>query len=165
MDCRIAATLRSLRQSILLIGYDSAFQGDGGVGQKLARQVARWGMPNVNAIAVQQLSPELIDWLSEVDIAIFVETYPGSTGQEVQVYSVEPSSISSTGGYWCEPQKLLTMTQALYYHAPKAWWIAIPRIATETTVSDYSDCQIDLEMALEQIEDLLKTARTEPCLR
>ncbi len=76
MDCHLTTPPRSLNQSILVMGYGNMLRSDDGVGQQVARAVAKWEIPNVDAIAVHQLTPELAERLTKTDIAIFVDAYP-----------------------------------------------------------------------------------------
>ena len=58
MDCHLAATLKRLNRSLLVIGYGNPLHRDDGVGQDVAKQIAAWRLPNVEAIAAMaQLPP------------------------------------------------------------------------------------------------------------
>jgi len=98
MNCHLAATLKSLRRSVLVIGYGNPLRCDDGVGQQIAKAVATWGIPNVEAIAVHQLTPELAEKLVTVDLAIFVDVYPVLADQEVQVRPLEPAESGMPQG-------------------------------------------------------------------
>ena len=165
MDCHLAATLKSLHQSILVIGYGSPLRSDDGVGQEIAKRVAAWGMPNVEAIAVHQLTPELVELLAKVDIAIFIDAYPATADQEIQVRPLEPAESGITSGHWCEPQVLLAMTQALYSKHPQAWWVMVPGINFELGECFSVIANQGMEAALQEIEQLMQSIRTELCMK
>jgi hydrogenase maturation protease len=165
MDCQLATTLKSLHQSVLVIGYGNPLRSDDGVGQQMAQAIAGWELPKVEAIAVHQLTPELVEPLSMVDLAIFIDAYPADTLQNVQIRLLEPAKSGITAGHWCEPQVLLALTQALYNYQPQAWWMMVPG-----TSFDLGEClspvaQQGMEAALQETEHLIKVARTEPCMK
>jgi hydrogenase maturation protease len=100
MSRHLAATLKSLHRSILVIGYGSPLRSDDGVGQQIVKAIAAWGLPNVEAIAVHQLTPELVEPIATVDIAIFIDAYPATVDQEIQVRSLEVAQSGLTSGHW-----------------------------------------------------------------
>ncbi|XGV97904.1 MAG: hydrogenase maturation protease [Leptolyngbya sp. BL-A-14] len=165
MDCHLAATLKSLRHSILVIGYGNLLRRDDGVGQQIAQQVARWGMPNVEAIAVHQLTPELVEPLSMVDLAIFVDACPTTAVPEIQVRPLELARSGMISGHWCEPQLLLAMTHLLYNYYPQAWWVMVPGVDFELGEGLSLIAKQGMEEALQEIEQLIHAARVEPCMK
>lgn len=165
MNCHLAATVKSLHRSVLLIGYGNPLRCDDGVGQEIAKQVAAWGMPNVEAIAVHQLTPELVEALAKVEVAIFVDAYLATVDQEVQVRSLEVARSGMTLGHWCEPQVLLAMTQVLYSRHPQAWWVMVPGVDFELGDLLSPMARQGMESALQHIEYLIQSARTELCMK
>lgn len=152
MDCHLAATLKNLHQSILVIGYGNPLRCDDGVGQQIAKVVAAWEMPNVAAIALHQLTPELVELLAMADSAIFVDAYPAATEQDIQVRPLELAASGMTSGHWCEPPVLLAMTQALYGYHPQAWWVMMPGVNFELGECLSPVANQGIEAALEEIE-------------
>lgn len=165
MDCRLAATLKSLHRSILVVGYGNPLRRDDGVGQETAKQIATWEMPNVEAIAVHQLTPELAEPLARVEVAIFIDAYPATAEQNIQVRPLELAKSGKTSGHWCEPQVLLAMTQALYDGHPQAWWVMVPGVDFGLGDSLSPVAKQGIESALQHIEQLIQSARTEPCMK
>ncbi len=111
---------------VLVIGYGNTLRNDDGVGQAVVERVKAWALPHVQVLAVHQLTPELAEPLSNVDLAIFVDAYPADFGGEVQVYPLEPASSGWTMGHTSAPKGLLAIAQALYNYHPQAWLVAIP---------------------------------------
>ena len=157
MDCHLAATLKSLHRSLLVIGYGNPLRCDDGVGQEVARQIAAWELPNVEAIAVHQLTPELVELLAKVDIAIFIDAYPATADQEIQVRPLKPAGSGMTSGHWCEPQVLLAMTQALYGAHPQAWWVMVPGVDFELGDSLSPIAKQGIESALQRFSIMCGT--------
>jgi hydrogenase maturation protease len=165
MDCHLAATLKNLHRSLLVIGYGNPLRSDDGVGQQIAKQVAVWGIPNVEAIAVHQLTPELVEPLARVELAIFIDAYPATTNQEIQVRPLELAKSGMTSGHWCEPQVLLAMTQALYGSHPQAWWVMVPGVNFELGECFSTVAEQGIEAALQDIEHLITSVRLELCMK
>lgn len=163
MNDHLAATLKSPHHSVLVIGYGSPLRSDDRVGQDIARAIANWRIPNVEAIAVHQLTPELAEKLAKTDIAIFVDAH-GST-EAVQVHPLVLAQSGITRGHWCEPPILLAITQALYGIHPKAWWVTVPGENFELGECLSAIAKQGIATALTTIEHLIQTARTKPCMK
>jgi hydrogenase maturation protease len=108
----------------LLIGYGNSLRGDDGVGPRVAEAVAGWNRPGLQAIAVQQLLPELAASLATVRRVILVDASVDT--ETVQIQSLRPSPIESALGHAPEPCWLLSLTAQLYDRCPEAWLITIP---------------------------------------
>lgn len=156
MNCNLAATLKTLCHSILVIGYGNELRGDDGVGQLVARIVEGWGVPNLRSLAVHQLTPELTEELVTADCVIFVDAYPASPEQGVQVFRIEPTHSVSTMGHTSDPQMLLAIAQALYSYNPQAWWIGIPAVNMELGEQLSPITEQGMADALDEIDRLIR---------
>jgi hydrogenase maturation protease len=108
----------------LVIGYGSELRGDDAVGQLVARAVAGWGLPEVRALAVHQLTPELAPELAAARLALFVDA--GETaGGGWEARPIAAKSLPITSAHSGDPRALLALTHALYGHAPRAWLVTI----------------------------------------
>lgn len=165
MDCHLAASLKSLRRSILVIGYGNPLRSDDGIGPQVAREVAGWGMPDVEAIAVHQLTPELAESLASVNLVIFIDAYPATPEQDLQVCALEPAESGTPSGHWCTPQVLLAITQALYDHCPQGWWVIVPGVNFDLGEGLSPVATQGVATALQEIKYLMHSARTEPCTK
>ncbi len=165
MDCRLAATLKSLRQPMLVIGYGNSLRCDDGVGPQIARAVAAWEIPNVTTIAVHQLTPDLVEAIARADGVIFIDACAVAETPDIQIRPLTLAEAGMTSGHWCEPHVLLAITQALYGYHPRSWWVMVPGVNFELGESLSPVAQQGIEAALEAIEQLIKTARTEPCTK
>ncbi|WP_199336959.1 hydrogenase maturation protease [Oscillatoria sp. FACHB-1407] len=151
--------MNTVNQTILVIGYGNSLRGDDGVGPHIASHVATWKIPHVEAIAVQQLTPDLAERLIEVDLVIFVDANLTHT-KTVQVCPITISDSGMVTGHWCEPSILLAITQALYGHHPKAWWVTVPGSNFDLGETFSALIQQEINVALEAIHHLIQTART-----
>ncbi len=150
---------------ILVIGYGSPLRSDDVVGQQIAEAVAAWKIPHVQAIALHQLTPELAEQLAGVEMVIFVDAYPASTAEQgVQVRPLQVGNSAITTGHWCEPPELLAITEALYGSHPQAWWVMVPGIDFELGQNCSAPAKQNIQIALQQIQQLIQIARKEPCM-
>lgn len=156
MSCYLTATLKTLRESILVIGYGNELRGDDGVGQRVARAVEEWRVPNLQSLAVHQLTPELAEELAVVDRVIFVDAYTEVIKPEVKVCRLEPANSVAATGHTSDPEMLLAIAQALYNAAPQAWWIGIPAVNFELGNEFSPITEQGMEEALEEIDRLIK---------
>jgi hydrogenase maturation protease len=114
------------RGPILVIGYGNVLRGDDAVGPQVAAAVARWGLPDVQALAVHQLTPELAEPLAAARLAVFVDARPARAGGAVNVQQLRPADSPATLGHTCDPHVLLALARALYGGHPPAWWVTLP---------------------------------------
>lgn len=115
----------------LLIGYGNELRGDDSVGPRLARAVAARGLPNVLALDVHQLTPELSETMSRAARVLFVDArHPDSgPGEAVILEPLLPEVTQFTTGsltHFTDPAGLLALARILFGHAPPAWLLTIP---------------------------------------
>lgn len=145
---------------VLAIGYGNDLRRDDGVGQRVADAVASWGLPQVRSLSEHQLTPELAEPLSQVDLAIFIDAYPATEEQGLQVVkldgddSMSPQSL----GHSSDPSSLLILAKTLYGKAPQAWLVAIPGMDFEFGDTFSSVTERGMAEALVAIAQLIETA-------
>lgn len=127
----MSAPAPAARPIALVIGYGNELRGDDAAGPRVAREVERWGLPHVRALALHQLTPELAPLLAgpEVGAAIFIDAYAArSRAAEVpiRVQRIAPHAERQLGGHSGDPRALLALAELLYGRAPPAWWVKIP---------------------------------------
>lgn len=120
--------------SIIVIGYGNPLRGDDGVGQRVAEVVSGWGLPNVRALIVQQLTPELAEPLAAADLAIFVDADVARPGGTTRAWPLEPAAVPIAIGHTGDPPFLLSLARIAYGCHPRAWSITIP--ATNIAMSE-----------------------------
>jgi hydrogenase maturation protease len=109
----------------LVIGYGNELRRDDGVGPCIARAVADWGLPDVCALAVHQLTPELAEALAGAREVFFVDAAAGAD-VAVQVHPVPPDAGSLPLGHISSAAELLALAEALYGRRPRAWLVSVP---------------------------------------
>lgn len=123
-------TPKEFDYDFLIIGCSNDRCGDNAVGQRVATVVETWDLPEVRAIAVSQLIPELTTELSKTNYVIFVDACGRQNVSTVQldpivVYDQPPSSMAFAAHSY-DPLALLNLTQRLYNYHPQAWLLQIP---------------------------------------
>jgi hydrogenase maturation protease len=142
---------------VVLIGYGNELRNDDGAGQRVARAVADWRLPGVQAVAVHQLTPELVVLLADAARAIFVDASPGewSGGCELQ-----PAEAGGAMGHVSDPRELLALTQALYGRWPPSVLVTVPAGNLDFGEQLSAVAERGLEEALRQVARLLGVAET-----
>ena len=145
--------------AILAIGYGNDLRRDDGVGQRVAEEVASWGLPKVRSLSQHQLTPELAEPLSEVDLAIFIDAYPATEEQGLQVVKLNgDDSISpQTLGHSSDPSSLLILAKTLYGKSPQGWLVAIPAMDFEFGETFSAMTEQGMAEALVAIAELIET--------
>jgi hydrogenase maturation protease len=109
---------------VLVIGYGNDLRGDDGAGPRVAAEVAAWGWPGVEALAVHQLTPELAEPLSRAGRAVFVDAAVG--GEGVAARQLGPVPARGGLGHASDPAGLLALARAVFGRCPEAWLLAVP---------------------------------------
>lgn len=110
----------------LVLGYGNALRGDDGAGPELAARVAAWNLPEVTALAVPQLTPELAAHLAGCDGVVFVDARAGGEEVELTPLRVEPQPADP--GHLGRPAGLLALAHSVYGATPAAWVLTMPGV-------------------------------------
>lgn len=152
----IDSRIKTQPNSTLVIGYGNDLRGDDGVGQQVAHIIESWELPNLRSLAVQQLTPELVEELATVARVIFIDAYPANSEPAVKVYHLEPASDETPIGHTSDPRTLLALTQALHNYHPSAWLVTIPGVNFELGETLSPVAEQGLCEALEEIDYLIR---------
>jgi hydrogenase maturation protease len=109
---------------LLVIGFGNELRGDDGVGPRVARLVQSWGRPDVRAMAVPQLVPELAAELAAAERVMFVDAAVGT--RRVLATRVEADCDYSTQGHVSTPGRLLALTGQVFGRNPQSWLVTVP---------------------------------------
>ena len=154
-----------LMADCLVIGYGNTLRSDDAAGQRVAEIVAEWNLEHVRSLPVHQLTPELAEPLSRAQLAIFIDVYV-AIGDVAEVQVIELTPLLSPApilgiGHTADPRSLLTLAQQLYGAVSPSWWILIPAINFEFGEHLSAVTQAGMEVALEQVKQLLQASKTE----
>jgi hydrogenase maturation protease len=108
----------------IVIGCGSRLRGDDGVGPRVAEMVGR-RRPDVRALPVHQLTPELAAEIAVADIAVFVDARTGG-GAGVEITRLSPAASTSSLAHVATPGAVLALAEALYGRSPVAFAVGVP---------------------------------------
>jgi hydrogenase maturation protease len=137
----------------LVIGYGSTLHRDDAAGPLVAERVAAWDRQDVRALAVLQLTPELVEPLSQAGRVVFVDATAEGSERGVAVRRLLPGAGASLG-HVSDPCWLLGLCQALYGHCPEAWLVTVPAAALNLGEGLTADVAKKVEEALLVIKRL-----------
>lgn len=99
--------------STLVIGYGNPLRGDDGFGYRLAERIP-------GAIAVHQLTPELMEPIAGAGRVLFLDTAAEGIAGEIRRRPVVPASAHAPLTHYATPESLLVGAMVLYGRAPAA---------------------------------------------
>ena len=109
----------------LIIGYGNPLRGDDGLGWQVASELARCVGPLIGVVAVQQLTPELAEPVSNADLVIFVDACCDGEPGSWRCESIRPGSENSLAYAHCfTPASLLGYARAIFNANPAALLIS-----------------------------------------
>jgi hydrogenase maturation protease len=129
----------------LVIGYGSDLRGDDAAGPRVAAAVADWGLPDVRALAMHQLLPELAPLLAEARAVFFVDVGLPSEVSEFRASPLLPTAVRAELGHFGDPGALLRLTETLFGRVPEAWLLLLPgrRFGFGEGLSPHTECAMD----------------------
>ena len=111
---------------VLIIGYGNPLRGDDGIGPEAARRLAaEMTDPDVEALAVHQLTPELAEPISQAELVLFIDAASEGVPGEVRVQKIEPRTPEQAFTHQFDPPMLLAAAQLLFGRSPEARLISI----------------------------------------
>ena len=108
---------------VLVIGIGNTLRSDDGFAWHVADKLSRETNQDLAVIKVHQLTPELAEAVSEVDLAIFVDAAAHGTPGDLTCEGVAISEADLRFSHDVTPATILQMSKALYGKAPTAWLI------------------------------------------
>jgi hydrogenase maturation protease len=134
----------------LIIGYGNPLRGDDGLGWHVAERLrALIRKPEVEILALHQLTPELMDPISRAGNVIFIDACVGPVPGEIQERSLEPQASGAAFSHHATPAALLAGARALYGHAPQATLITVTGadFSLSDQISDAVSARLDAVVA------------------
>ena len=107
---------------ILIIGYGNPLRGDDAFGQEAAARLQDIILdPDVEILALHQLTPELMEAVSRAERVLFIDARDGPAPGEISLEPLEPQAESSAAfTHFSTPAGLLAGALALYGKCPAA---------------------------------------------
>ncbi len=107
---------------ILVVGYGNPLRSDDSFGLRAVAMLKQnLNGPEIELIECQQLTPELAERVSRVDLALFVDADTDGVSGSTHTKRLTPIHAHGEGlMHHLDPSTLLGLTQALYKKAPEA---------------------------------------------
>lgn len=134
---------------ILIVGYGNPIRGDDALGWRAAERLRELVTdPSVEILTLHQLAPELMEPLSQADLAVFIDAGVGPEPGAVLERRLDPRpSGSASFTHHAPPEALLWGARALYGRAAEGRMITV-------TGADFS-YSMDLSPTVEaRLEDV-----------
>lgn len=141
---------------VLVVGYGNTLRGDDGVGPAVAHVVAAWNRPDVQALAVYQLTPELAEHVARAQLAIFVDaSVEVVAGEGPRLRRVTADARVPVMGHTGDPSWLLALAEAVFGRVAESWLISLPVACLALGDGLSSTGVAGKEWALQQIREML----------
>jgi hydrogenase maturation protease len=107
---------------ILIIGYGNSLRGDDALGcivaERLERRVDR---SQVRVLTLHQLTPDLAEPVSKVNLAIFIDACADRPAGEVDCRNVVAENQASRSfDHHASPEQILALSKSLYAQVPES---------------------------------------------
>jgi hydrogenase maturation protease len=129
---------------VLIIGYGNPLRGDDGFGYRAAERIP-------GAIAVHQLTPELMDPISRADHVIFLDASAEGVPGEVRRRELMPAEGGRPFTHHATPEGLLAGALQLYGRCPQATLITVSGGSFDLSESLSPEVQSALEEVLRAV--------------
>ncbi|MEM8809336.1 MAG: hydrogenase maturation protease [Cyanobacteria bacterium P01_G01_bin.38] len=148
--------------TFLVIGYGNLSQGDDVVGQLVAQAVGDWGLSYVEAMAVPQLTLDLVDAIAASEYVLFVQACHHKPNCHTQItplsLGINPGELQKpVQAYPCSPKYLLNLSQTLCGRQPQAWLLETPAENFETGDQLSNVAQEGVSRTLDKISLFLRS--------
>ena len=110
---------------VLVIGIGNPLRSDDGLGWAVAEQLSARADANLQVVKVHQLTPELAEAISEVDLAIIVDAGAHSTPGTLTCDPVSVSDADLRFSHDVTPGTLIQLAKTLYGKSPKAHLLCV----------------------------------------
>jgi hydrogenase maturation protease len=110
---------------VLVIGIGNPLRSDDGLGWAAAEQLSAGSDEDLQVVKVHQLTPELAEAISGVDLAIFVDAGAHGTPCTLTCEPVSASDADLRFSHDVTPATLIQLAKTLYRKAPMAYLVCV----------------------------------------
>lgn len=143
---------------ILVIGYGNPLRTDDAIGQRMAQMMAqRLDDEALRMITAYQLTPELMEPISQARLVIFIDARVGTMTGKVSWENVEPEIGAGAFTHHVSPATLLGASHDLYGGMPTGILISI--IGSDFEYGSELSAELNdmLPDLAEQVENIIRT--------
>jgi len=149
------------RDQVLVIGFGSELRGDDGMGRAAARRLRSVGF---QALAVQQLTPEIAERLAAAHTVFFLDADGGVAPGEIAVETLQGDAFPSLHPveHQAAPAALLRLARDAYGANPIAWLVAMGGSGFEIGDGLSKSARKAVSRAVEEVCRAVEGARNAP---
>ena len=142
----------------LILGYGNTLRGDDATGRTVAERLqALLRDPDIEVLALHQLTPELMVNLSRADYAIFIDaSNTGRPGRYMRV-PLHPAPKCAQLTHHVTPEALLAGAQSLYGSCPQATLYLIPGQSFDAPDQLSGPVKLAVQLLVNHLTDTLQT--------
>lgn len=112
--------------SVLIVGYGNRHRSDDGLGLRAAEELSRAApAAGTQILACQQLTPELAESISHVEMVLFLDATRLGRPGEIRCTQVDPRPADLLFVHQLTPETLLSMCCELYGVCPRAFKVSL----------------------------------------
>jgi hydrogenase maturation protease len=140
---------------VVVIAVGNTLRSDDGLAWHVADELKRQGRENLRVLKVYQLTPELAEAVSEVDLAVFVDA--GAQG-DPGTLTCEPVTASASDfrfSHDVTPATLVRIAKTLYGKSPTAYMICVAGKSFEHGESLSPEVASAIPSAIAKVQDLM----------
>jgi hydrogenase maturation protease len=110
----------------VIIGYGNPLRSDDALGWRVTERLRELVTDSdVEILSLHQLTPELMDTVSRVERAIFIDACAEGAPGDVVERSVKPEPATASFTHHATPEAILAGARELYGHAPNAVMLSV----------------------------------------
>jgi hydrogenase maturation protease len=151
---------------ILIIGYGNPLRSDDGLGWHAAKELSReLPSPEVKVIRAHQLTPELAEEASRVELVLFIDAREGGPPGDIRCQAIhldDASSQPSVHSHDFRPATLLQLAMELYGFSPRAYLLTVAGEHFEDGDSLSEPVRSALPKLIAQVKTLISTGLPGP---
>ncbi len=147
---------------VLVIGIGNPLRSDDGLGWTVAEQLSARSENNLQVLKVHQLTPELAEAISEVDLTILVDAGAHGTPGTLTCDPVSVSEADLRFSHDVTPATLIQMAKTLYGKAPLAYLICVAGQTFEHGEFLSPEMTAAVSQVIAKIQELMATNCPQP---
>lgn len=151
---------------VLIVGFGNPLRSDDGLGWHAAQELSQAvSAPEVKVIRAHQLTPELAEEASRVELVLFIDAQDGGPPGEIGCEAIhldEPPSQPSMHSHDIRPGTILQLARELYGFSPRAYLLTVAGERFEDGDSLSNPVRSALPKLIAQVKRLISTGLLGP---
>lgn len=148
-------------KKVLVLGFGNPLRGDDGVGWIAASKLQnRIHESQIVVETCHQLTPELAEQFSEMDVVVLVDANAQGTPGEINIKQITPSDpFNGPINHFSKPETILSLARELYGKVPKTYIASITGETFELSETLSPKIEQVLPNLLDRIQTLINDVK------